>query len=55
MIIAFKKPYGVLSQFTFDGSKHQTLAEFGFPKGVYLIGRSDADSEGLLLFGDESR
>ena len=53
MILAFNKPYGVLSQFTPDGSPNRTLAGFGFPKGVYPIGRLDADSEGLLLFSDE--
>jgi 23S rRNA pseudouridine2457 synthase len=53
MLIAFHKPYGVLSQFTPDGSQNQTLAEFNFPKNVYPIGRLDADSEGLLLFTDE--
>jgi 23S rRNA pseudouridine2457 synthase len=54
MIIAFNKPYGVLSRFTSDGSQHRTLAEFHFPKGVYPIGRLDATSEGLLLLSDES-
>ncbi len=53
MIIAFHKPFGVLSQFTADGSKHRTLADFGFPEGVYPIGRLDAESEGLLLLSDE--
>jgi 23S rRNA pseudouridine2457 synthase len=53
MIIAFHKPFGVLSQFTPDGSRHRTLAEFGFPEGVYPIGRLDAESEGLLLLSDE--
>ena len=53
MLIAFNKPYGVLSQFTADGSPNRTLAEFGFPKGVYALGRLDADSEGLLLLSDE--
>jgi 23S rRNA pseudouridine2457 synthase len=53
MLLAFNKPYGVLSQFTSDGSSNRTLAEFGFPKGVYAIGRLDADSEGLLLLSDE--
>ena len=53
MLAAFYKPYGVLSQFTPDGSANRTLAEFGFPKGVYPLGRLDADSEGLLLLGDE--
>jgi 23S rRNA pseudouridine2457 synthase len=53
VFIAFNKPYGVVSQFTPDGSPHRTLAEFGFPKNVYPIGRLDADSEGLLLLSDE--
>jgi len=53
MLIAFNKPYGVLSQFTPDGSKNRTLAEFRFPKNVYPLGRLDADSEGLLLLSDE--
>ena len=53
-MIAFHKPYGVLSQFTPEpGSPHRTLAAFGLPAGVYPIGRLDADSEGLLLLGDE--
>ena len=54
MILVFNKPYGVLSQFTPDGSPNRTLAEFGFPKEVYPIGRHDADSEGLLLLSDEA-
>ena len=54
MLIAFNKPYGVLSQFTADGSPNRPLAEFDFPKGVYPIGRLDADSEGLLLLSDEA-
>jgi 23S rRNA pseudouridine2457 synthase len=53
MLIAFNKPFGVLSQFTSDGSKNRPLAEFGFPRNVYSIGRLDADSEGLLLLSDE--
>src|SRR5215469_6922856 len=53
MLLAFNKPYGVLSQFSPDGSPNRTLAEFGFPKQVYPIGRLDADSEGLLLLSDE--
>lgn len=53
MILAFHKPYGVLSQFTHDAGTNRTLAEFGFPTGVYPIGRLDADSEGLLLLSDE--
>ena len=55
MLIAFNKPFGVLSQFTSDGSPNRALAEFGFPKDVYAIGRLDADSEGLLLLSDEAQ
>src|SRR5579862_9671686 len=54
MLIAFHKPFGVITQFTSDGSaNHRTLAEFGFPKNIYPLGRLDADSEGLLLLSDE--
>jgi 23S rRNA pseudouridine2457 synthase len=53
MLIAFHKPYGVVSQFTEDGSPWRTLKEFGFPRGVYPVGRLDAESEGLLLLSDE--
>ncbi|HOC57327.1 MAG TPA: pseudouridine synthase [Verrucomicrobiota bacterium] len=53
MLLAFHKPCGVLSRFTPDGSPNRTLADFGFPRNVYPIGRLDADSEGLLLLSDE--
>lgn len=54
MLVAFNKPYGVLSQFTPEpGSRWKTLAAFDLPKGVYPVGRLDADSEGLLLLTDE--
>lgn len=53
MVIAFHKPYGVLCQFTPDQPGQRTLAEFGFPAGVYPLGRLDMDSEGLLLLSDE--
>jgi len=55
VLIALNKPCGVLSRFTPDGSPNRTLAEFGLPKGVYPLGRLDADSEGLLLLSDEAR
>ena len=55
MLVAFHKPYGVLSQFTPDGSPNRTLAEFKLPPTVYPIGRLDADSEGLLLLSDEAQ
>jgi 23S rRNA pseudouridine2457 synthase len=55
MLLALHKPYGVLSQFTPEpGSRWRTLADFGLPRGVYPLGRLDADSEGLLLLTDES-
>lgn len=53
MLLAFNKPYGVISQFTPEEPGQRTLAEFGFPSGVYPIGRLDLDSEGLLLLSDE--
>jgi len=54
MLLVFHKPYGVLSQFTPEpGSRWRTLAEFGFAKNIYSLGRLDADSEGLLLLSDE--
>ena len=54
MLVAFNKPYGVLSQFTPDGSRNRPLRDFEFPPDVYPIGRLDADSEGLLLLSDEA-
>lgn len=54
MLLAFHKPYGVLSQFTPErGSRWRTLADFGLPAAVYALGRLDGDSEGLLLLSDE--
>jgi len=54
VLLVLNKPYGVLSQFTPEpGSKWRTLADFKLPRGVYALGRLDADSEGLLLFSDE--
>lgn len=52
--ILFYKPFAVLSQFTSEEGK-RSLGEFGFPKGVYPVGRLDYDSEGLLLLTDDNR
>jgi 23S rRNA pseudouridine2457 synthase len=54
MLVALHKPYGVLSQFTSDGSLNRTLSDFGLPPRIYPVGRLDADSEGLLLLTDEA-
>lgn len=53
MIIAFNKPYGIISQFTPKEEGQRTLKEFKFPRENYPLGRLDMDSEGLLLLSDE--
>lgn len=53
-IVVFNKPYGVLSQFTPEG-KWRSLAEFITVKDVYVAGRLDADSEGLLILTDDGK
>ena len=53
MVIAFHKPYGVISQFRPETPGQRTLADYGFPRDVYPVGRLDLDSEGLILLSDE--
>ncbi len=53
-LIRFHKPYGVLSQFTAEG-RWRGLKEFIDLPGVYVAGRLDADSEGLLLLTGDGR
>src|SRR3954469_8457988 len=52
MLIALNKPYLVHSKFT-DEQGRPTLAQFGLPPRVYVAGRLDHDSEGLLLLTDD--
>ncbi len=53
-LVFLNKPYGVLSQFTREG-KWRALDEFIPLKGVYVAGRLDADSEGLLILTDDGK
>lgn len=51
-LILLNKPYGYLSQFTPEGRWQGLKALLPVP-GVYVAGRLDADSEGLLLLTDD--
>ena len=53
-LLCFHKPYGVLSQFTPEG-KWQGLKDWIDVPDVYVAGRLDADSEGLLLLTNDGQ
>ena len=54
MLIALNKPHLVHCKFT-DAEGRPTLAQFGLPPKVYVAGRLDHDSEGLLLLTDDGK
>lgn len=53
-LLCFNKPYGVLSQFTSEG-RWRGLKDYIDIPGIYVAGRLDADSEGLLLLTNDGK
>jgi 23S rRNA pseudouridine2457 synthase len=54
VLIALNKPYLVHCKFT-DADDRPTLAQYDLPPRVYVAGRLDHDSEGLLLLTDDGK
>lgn len=52
MLLAFNKPFGVISKFSPEPPR-RTLADYIDIPRVYPAGRLDTDSEGLLLLTDD--
>ncbi len=52
-MVALHKPYGVLCQFTDEGTGYPTLKNWVPVPGIYPMGRLDRDSEGLVLLSGD--